>query len=94
MEKNYCGRSSRIITGYRFWNISFCNLLYNNRAGACTGLGIAPNKINEVIGIFKAYTTRVGSGPFPTELHDDIGKLHKLVRNLGDNWSSKKVWLA
>ena len=43
-------------------------------AGACTGLGIAPNKINEVIGIFKAYTTRVGSGPFPTELHDDIGK--------------------
>ena len=43
-------------------------------AGACTGLGIAPNKINDVIGIFKAYTTRVGSGPFPTELHDDIGK--------------------
>ncbi|HNU60404.1 MAG TPA: adenylosuccinate synthetase, partial [Aquaticitalea sp.] len=37
-------------------------------AGACTGLGIAPNKIGEVIGIFKAYTTRVGSGPFPTEL--------------------------
>ena len=43
-------------------------------AGACTGLGIAPNKINDVIGIFKAYTTRVGSGPFPTELHDDIGE--------------------
>lgn len=43
-------------------------------AGACTGLGIAPNKINDVIGIFKAYTTRVGSGPFPTELHDDVGK--------------------
>ncbi|MBD41437.1 MAG: adenylosuccinate synthase [Flavobacteriaceae bacterium] len=43
-------------------------------AGACTGLGIAPNKINDVIGIFKAYTTRVGSGPFPTELHNDIGK--------------------
>ncbi|HTG66144.1 MAG TPA: adenylosuccinate synthetase, partial [Flavobacterium sp.] len=37
-------------------------------AGACTGLGIAPNKIKEVYGIFKAYTTRVGSGPFPTEL--------------------------
>ena len=42
-------------------------------AGACTGLGIAPNKINDVIGIFKAYTTRVGSGPFPTELHDKVG---------------------
>ncbi len=43
-------------------------------AGASTGLGVAPNKIGEVIGIFKAYTTRVGSGPFPTELFDDDGK--------------------
>ena len=43
-------------------------------AGACTGLGVAPNKIKEVFGIFKAYTTRVGSGPFPTELFDDVGK--------------------
>ena len=43
-------------------------------AGACTGLGIAPNKIKDVFGIFKAYTTRVGSGPFPTELFDDNGE--------------------
>ena len=43
-------------------------------AGACTGLGIAPNKINDVYGIFKAYCTRVGSGPFPTELFDETGK--------------------
>ena len=43
-------------------------------AGACTGLGIAPNKIKEVFGIFKAYTTRVGGGPFPTELFNEIGK--------------------
>ncbi|SHK56184.1 Adenylosuccinate synthetase [Maribacter aquivivus] len=42
-------------------------------AGACTGLGIAPNKVKEVYGIFKAYTTRVGSGPFPTELFDEVG---------------------
>lgn len=42
-------------------------------AGACTGLGIAPNKIGDVYGIFKAYCTRVGSGPFPTELHDAAG---------------------
>ncbi|PJB11233.1 MAG: adenylosuccinate synthase [Flavobacteriales bacterium CG_4_9_14_3_um_filter_40_17] len=42
-------------------------------AGACTGLGVAPNTIGEVIGIFKAYTTRVGSGPFPTELFDEVG---------------------
>jgi len=43
-------------------------------AGACTGLGVAPNKIGEVFGIFKAYTTRVGSGPFPTELFDEDGE--------------------
>jgi len=43
-------------------------------AGACTGLGVAPNKIGEVFGIFKAYTTRVGSGPFPTELFDEVGE--------------------
>ncbi|SHH94029.1 Adenylosuccinate synthetase [Chryseolinea serpens] len=44
-------------------------------AGACTGLGIAPRHIGEVYGIFKAYSTRVGSGPFPTELMDDEGEL-------------------
>ncbi len=43
-------------------------------AGACTGLGVAPANIGEVFGIFKAYCTRVGSGPFPTELHDRIGQ--------------------
>lgn len=43
-------------------------------AGACTGLGVAPHKIGEVYGIFKAYCTRVGSGPFPTELFDETGK--------------------
>ncbi len=42
-------------------------------AGACTGLGISPNKIKDVFGIFKAYTTRVGSGPFPTELFNEEG---------------------
>lgn len=42
-------------------------------AGACTGLGIPPKQIGEVYGIFKAYTTRVGSGPFPTELFDEVG---------------------
>lgn len=44
-------------------------------AGACTGLGVSPKAIGEVFGIFKAYCTRVGSGPFPTELNDDTGKL-------------------
>ncbi|MBH43743.1 MAG: adenylosuccinate synthase [Rickettsiales bacterium] len=50
-------------------------------AGASTGLGIAPNKIDDVIGIFKAYTTRVGSGPFPTELFGDIGNRISKVGN-------------
>ncbi len=50
-------------------------------AGACTGLGIAPNKIGEVFGIFKAYTTRVGSGPFPTELLDEDGETMGRVGN-------------
>ena len=43
-------------------------------AGACTGLGVAPTRIGEVIGIFKAYCTRVGSGPFPTELRGETGE--------------------
>ncbi len=43
-------------------------------AGACTGLGVAPRQIGDVFGIFKAYTTRVGSGPFPTELFDEDGE--------------------
>ena len=44
-------------------------------AGACTGLGISPRKVGEIYGIFKAYCTRVGSGPFPTELNDSTGEL-------------------
>ncbi|MCL1973268.1 MAG: adenylosuccinate synthetase, partial [Bacteroidetes bacterium] len=54
-------------------------------AGACTGLGIAPNKIGKVYGIFKAYCTRVGSGPFPTELHDATGDS---LRNLGNEFGA------
>jgi adenylosuccinate synthase len=53
-------------------------------AGACTGLGIAPNKVKDVYGIFKAYTTRVGSGPFPTELFDEVGaEMAKIGREFG-----------
>ena len=50
-------------------------------AGACTGLGVSPNSIKEVFGIFKAYTTRVGSGPFPTELFNSNGKRMGKVGN-------------
>ncbi len=53
-------------------------------AGACTGLGLAPNRIGEVIGIFKAYCTRVGSGPFPTELDNELGeKIRQVGREFG-----------
>ena len=53
-------------------------------AGACTGLGVAPNRIGEVMGIFKAYCTRVGSGPFPTELNDEVGEaMRKEGREFG-----------
>jgi adenylosuccinate synthase len=54
-------------------------------AGACTGLGIAPRSIGEVYGIFKAYCTRVGSGPFPTELHDAVGER---IRQAGREFGS------
>ena len=54
-------------------------------AGACSGLGVAPNKIGEVFGIFKAYCTRVGSGPFPTELFDETGAR---IRDLGHEYGA------
>ena len=50
-------------------------------AGTCTGLGVAPTTIGKVIGIFKAYCTRVGSGPFPTELDDEVGEFIRIEGN-------------
>ena len=54
-------------------------------AGACSGLGVAPRNIGEVYGIFKAYCTRVGSGPFPTELFDETGKK---IRDIGHEYGA------
>lgn len=54
-------------------------------AGACTGLGIAPSSIGKVLGIFKAYCTRVGSGPFPTELNDETGEA---LRQIGHEFGA------
>lgn len=54
-------------------------------AGACTGLGMAPRNIGDVFGIFKAYCTRVGAGPFPTELHDETGAR---IRDLGHEYGA------
>lgn len=57
-----------------FGSYPFVTSSNTTAAGACTGLGVAPNKIEDVFGIFKAYTTRVGSGPFPTEIFDETGE--------------------
>jgi len=57
-----------------FGSYPFVTSSNTTTSGACSGLGVAPNKIGEVYGIFKAYCTRVGSGPFPTELFDADGK--------------------
>ena len=57
-----------------FGSYPFVTSSNTTAAGVCSGLGVAPSTIGEVFGIFKAYCTRVGSGPFPTELHDALGE--------------------
>ena len=67
-----------------FGSYPFVTSSNTTTAGACTGLGIAPNKIGQVYGIFKAYATRVGGGPFPTELENETGeKLRQLGHEFG-----------
>ena len=67
-----------------FGSYPFVTSSTTTAAGACTGLGVAPGNIGEVFGIFKAYCTRVGSGPFPTELFDETGeKLRKIGHEFG-----------
>ncbi|MDP1993921.1 MAG: adenylosuccinate synthase, partial [Ignavibacteria bacterium] len=67
-----------------FGTYPFVTSSHPTSGGACTGTGIPPNKITDVIGIVKAYTTRVGEGPFPTELLDETGeKLRKIGAEFG-----------
>lgn len=67
-----------------FGSYPFVTSSNTTTAGACTGLGIAPNRIGQVYGIFKAYATRVGGGPFPTELENETGeKLRQLGHEFG-----------
>ena len=68
-----------------FGSYPFVTSSNTTTAGACTGLGIAPGKIGRVIGIFKAYATRVGGGPFPTELDNEIGER---MRKNGNEYGS------
>lgn len=64
-----------------FGSYPFVTSSNTTASGACSGLGVAPNNMGEVYGIFKAYCTRVGGGPFPTELFDDDGALMQKVGN-------------
>lgn len=67
-----------------FGSYPFVTSSSTTAAGVCSGLGVAPSKINEVYGIFKAYCTRVGSGPFPTELLEETGeRMRKEGREFG-----------
>lgn len=68
-----------------FGSYPFVTSSNTTSAGVCSGLGIAPNKVGEVLGIFKAYCTRVGSGPFSTELFDEDGEL---MRKQGNEFGS------
>ncbi len=68
-----------------FGSYPFVTSSNTSAAGVCSGLGIAPNKIGEVFGIFKAYCTRVGSGPFPTELNDASGEE---LRRMGNEFGA------
>ena len=68
-----------------FGSYPFVTSSNTTTAGACTGLGIAPNKIGQVYGIFKAYATRVGGGPFPTELDNEVGEQ---LRQLGHEFGA------
>ncbi|MGL4630892.1 MAG: adenylosuccinate synthase [Leadbetterella sp.] len=68
-----------------FGSYPFVTSSSTTAAGVCSGLGVAPSKIGEVYGIFKAYCSRVGSGPFPTELHDEIGEA---IRKEGNEFGS------
>jgi adenylosuccinate synthase len=68
-----------------FGSYPYVTSSHTTTAGACIGLGVAPKAVNEVLGIFKAYCTRVGSGPFPTELNDHLGEA---IRQAGHEFGS------
>jgi len=73
-KKILCEGAQGSLLDIDFGSYPFVTSSNTTAAGACTGLGISPNKITEVMGIFKAYCTRVGGGPFPTELEDETGE--------------------
>jgi len=77
MANNFAEGAQGTLLDIDFGTYPFVTSSNTTCAGACTGLGVAPNRIKNVYGIFKAYCTSVGSGPFPTELFDETGKPFK-----------------
>jgi len=84
-ERVLCEGAQGSLLDIDFGTYPFVTSSNTTCAGACTGLGIAPNKIENVFGIFKAYCTRVGSGPFPTELENEVGEK---MRKIGNEYGS------
>lgn len=84
-EKMLCEGAQGTMLDIDFGSYPFVTSSNTISAGACTGLGLAPSRIGDVYGIFKAYCTRVGSGPFPTELFDETGKT---IRNIGHEYGA------
>ena len=84
-QKVLCEGAQGSLLDIDFGTYPFVTSSNTTCAGACTGLGIAPNKIENVYGIFKAYCTRVGSGPFPTELENEVGEK---MRKIGNEYGS------
>lgn len=84
-KKALCEGAQGTMLDVDFGSYPFVTSSNTITAGACVGLGLAPNKIGDVYGIFKAYCTRVGSGPFPTELFDETGAK---IRDLGHEYGA------
>ncbi len=84
-ERVLCEGAQGTMLDVDFGSYPFVTSSNTMAAGACTGLGLAPNRIGDVYGIFKAYCTRVGSGPFPTELFDETGKR---IRDIGHEYGA------
>jgi adenylosuccinate synthase len=84
-KKVLCEGAQGTLLDVDFGSYPFVTSSNTTCAGACTGLGVAPSRIGDVFGIFKAYCTRVGSGPFPTELFDETGAT---IRRIGHEYGA------
>ena len=84
-EEKYEALKNRHLQILKDLNYTFVSSSSTTSGGVCTGLGVAPNKLDHIFGIFKAYSTRVGSGPFPVELFDETGDT---IRHIGNEYGA------